>query len=57
LNKAVNNFNTNRQNLRNLKANVNGLKGIKSIDAAQGGISSTSESISTLGKSLNRLGF
>jgi len=57
LNNAVNNFNTNRQNLRNLKANVNGLKGIKSISGAQGGISSTSESISTLGKSLNRLGF
>ena len=57
LNNAVNNFNTNRQNVRNLKANVNGLKGIKSISGAQGGISSTSESISTLGKSLNRLGF
>lgn len=57
LNKGVQAFNTNRSNLRNLKANVNGLKGVKSIDAAQGGISSTSESISTLGKSLNRLGF
>ncbi len=57
LNKGVQNFNTARSNIRNLKATVNGLKGIKSIDAAQGGISSTSESISTLGKSLNRLGF
>ena len=57
LNNAVNNFNTARQNARNLKANVNGLKGIKSISGAQGGIASSSESISTLGKSLNRLGF
>ena len=57
LNKGVQAFNTARQNVRNLKANVNGLKGIKSIDAAQGGITSSSESISTLGKSLNRLGF
>lgn len=57
LNRGVQNFNTARSNIRNLKSGVNNLKNIKSIDGAQGGITSTAESISTLGKSLNRLGF